>query len=177
MLTCFTSLTICIHFFVGIKLANALLMFDATYFTASMDASFFLPTWILQCFSKWKKVYKRLIIAKCVRPKNLCWILTSKIVLRIYMIHLHAFATFDIWYRKSMQEIIPWKKCYRSRDLADYCFSKLKEYAFTKQSWKFFLFVGQTQYLFEGSNFFVNIHRWATSCFDCKFISFQKKND
>ncbi len=40
-----------------------------------------------------------------------------------------------------------------------------------------FLFVGQTQYLFGGSNFFVNIHRWVTSCFDCKFISFQKKND
>ena len=41
----------------------------------------------------------------------------------------------------------------------------------------FFLFVGQTQYLFGGSNFFVNIHRWVTPCFDCKFISFQKKNN
>ena len=126
---------------------------------------------------KMKKIYKRLIIAKCVRPKNLCWILTSKTVLRLYMIHLHGFATFDIRSRKSMQEIIPWKKCYRSRDLADYCFSKLKEYAFTRRSWKFFLFVGQTQYLFEGSNFFVNIHRWETSCFHFNIISFQKKND
>ena len=164
-------------FFVGITFANALRMFDATYFTASMDARFFLPTWILGCFSKWKKCYKWLIIARCVRPKKFCWILTSKPLLRLYMIHLHVFATFEIRSRKSMQEILSWQKCYTRRDLADYCFSKLKEHAFTRRSWMFFLFVGQTQYLFGGSNFFVNIHRWVTPCFDCKFISFQKKND
>ena len=124
-------------FFVGITFANALRMFDATYFTASMDARFFLPTWILGCFSKWKKCYKWLIIARCVRPKKFCWILTSKPLLRLYMIHLHAFATFDIRSRKSMSEIIPWKKSHTRRDLADFCFSKLKEYAFTRWSWIF----------------------------------------
>ena len=54
-----------------------------------------------------------------------------------YMIHLHAFATFDIRSRKSMQEILPWKQCYMSADLADYCFSKLKECTFTRWTCNF----------------------------------------
>ena len=67
-----------------------------------MDASFFLPTWILWCFWNGKKCYKQLIIAKRFRPKKLCWILTSKHVLRLYMIHLQAFATFELRSRKSV---------------------------------------------------------------------------
>lgn len=76
---------------------------------------------------------------------------------------------------KKYSAILPWKKCYIRRDLADYCFSKLEEYPFERQFSIFF--VGRRQYFFHESNFFVNTHHWVTSCYDWKFTCIEKTND
>ena len=78
---------------------------------------------------------------------------------------------------KKHSAILPRKKCYVRRDLADYYFSKLEEYAFAGQTSTFFFFVGRRQYLFHESNFFVITYHWVTSCYDWKFTCFGKAND